>query len=71
MKKSKTSVEEVIWKPSELQYRVDHGDWLDVFNSTNQCVEYRIKPKPDYSKEMEELQERAKQIGFKINFEKL
>jgi len=61
--------EEKIWKGSELQYKYVDSDWLDVRFD----VVYRIKPQPNYSKEIEALQLKAKENGMKciINFEKI
>ena len=59
---------EKVWKGSELQMRYNNGDWFDVG-----IYEFRLKPKPDYSQEIEALQQKAKENGMKvtINFEKL
>ena len=45
------------------------GEWIDL----NCQDKYRIKPTPDYSKEIEALQAKAKENGMRvtINFEKL
>jgi len=61
---------EKVWKGSEMQYKDDNSDWKDL-HSTN--VEYRFKPQPDYSQEIEALQQKAKENGLKcvINFEKI
>lgn len=58
-----------VWKASELQYYID-GKWTDC-RAKN--LIYRLKPQPDYSKEIESLQDRAKENGMKatITFEKL
>lgn len=56
----------IIFDYGTLQYWDGKG-WCDTKNK------YRIKPTPDYSKEIEALQEKAKENGMKvtINFEKL
>jgi len=59
---------EKVWKGSELQ--IDWGNgWLDCRDD----VEYRLKPKPNYQKEIEALQQKAKENGMNviINFEKI
>lgn len=59
---------ETVIMGSDLQFLSDGGKWIN-------CVykKYRLKPKPDFSKEIEALQEKAKQSGFSVtvNFEKL
>ena len=52
-----------------IQTRIKGGEWVDVIHQD--C--YRIKPTPDYSKEIEALQEKAKKNGMNviIKFEKL
>lgn len=59
-----------VWKSSEMQFRTIDGEWFDV---PNKNLEYRLKPKPDYSKEIEALQTKAKENGMSviIKFEKL
>jgi len=61
---------EKVWKSSEMQFRTIDGEWFDV---PNKNLEYRLKPKPDYSKEIEALQQKAKENGMSviIKFEKL
>lgn len=59
---------ETVIMGSDLQYFVNET-WYD-------CVvdrKFRLKPKPDFSKEIEALREKAKQSGFSVtvNFEKL
>ena len=46
----------------EIQYQVKDckGNWRDTFG------EYRIKPKPDFSKELEALHTKAKELGLEI-----
>jgi hypothetical protein len=52
-----------------IQTRIMGGEWSDVLYQ--EC--YRVKPKTDYSQEIEALQQKAKENGMKcvINFEKL
>jgi len=61
--------EEKIWSGSEMQYKNINGKWVSCSFDT----EFRIKPQPDYSKEIEALQLKAKENGMKciINFEKI
>jgi len=62
--------EEKIWKGEELEVRrVGEGYWRDANNDW----EVRIKPQPNYDKEIEALQLKAKENGMKcvINFEKI
>jgi len=56
-------------KPKPIIQIFTNGEWKDC----NWQFPYRIKPKPDYSKEIEALQAKAKENGMKvtINFEKL
>lgn len=61
---------EKVWKGSEMQTRwVDDGNWSDCTSER----EYRLKPQPNYSQEIEALQNKAKENGMKavITFEKL
>jgi hypothetical protein len=66
----KNYLKEKVWKASELQYRITGSKkWYDYpFEQ-----EFRIKPQPDYTAEIEALQQKAKENGMKvtINFEKL
>jgi len=61
--------EEKIWKGSELQHKNINGKWVSCSFDT----EFRIKPQPNYTKEIEALQLKAKENGMKciINFEKI
>ena len=57
-------------KPKPIfQYMDYNGKWIDCTDQNK----IRIKPTPDYSPEIEALQEKAKENGMKvtINFEKL
>jgi len=61
---------EKVWKGSEIQYR--HNEecvWRDFEGN----AEFRLKPQPNYDKEIEALQQKAKENGMSvtINFEKL
>jgi len=59
---------EKVWKGSEIQ--IDFGwGWINASEKNN----YRIKPQPNYQKEIEALQQKAKENGMKviINFEKI
>jgi hypothetical protein len=60
---------EKVWKGSELQYKYIDSDWIDVRFD----VVYRLKPQPNYEKEIEALQEKAKLNGMKavVTFEKI
>jgi len=62
---------EKVWKGSEMQYKDDNSDWQDCWGGKNR--KYRFKPQPDYSQEIEALQQKAKENGLKcvINFEKI
>ena len=53
-------------KKPQYQY-LDNDEWIDVKHPI------RIKPTPDYSKEIEALQQKAKENGMNviINFEKI
>lgn len=53
---------ENVWKASELQFRPIGEDWRDHSGR----YEFRLKPQPDYSKEIESLQEKAKMNGMKV-----
>jgi hypothetical protein len=61
---------EKVWKGSDLEmrYSID-TDWFDVYKD----YEFRLKPQPNYSQEIEALQQKAKENGMKavITFEKL
>jgi len=50
-----------VWKGSEIKANFGHG-WEDVFSG----YEYRIKPKPDYTAEIEALENKAKENGQKV-----
>ena len=52
-----------------IQTRIKDGEWVDVIWQEH----YRIKPTPDYSPEIEALQQKAKKNGMSviIKFEKL
>ena len=59
---------EKVWKGSEMQ--------IYLCNKWENCREdnkYRLKPQPNYDKEIEALQQKAKENGMNviINFEKL
>jgi len=61
---------EKFWKGEELEVRrVGEGYWKDA----NKDWEVRLKPQPNYDKEIEALQLKAKENGTKciINFEKI
>jgi len=59
---------EKVWKGQELQFKNKLGEWMDCGNH-----EYRIKPQPNYKKEIDILQQKAKENGMNviINFEKI
>jgi len=59
---------EKVWKGSEMQIQMN-GSWFDCSDVNN----YRLKLAPDFSKEIEALQQKAKEKGMKviINFEKI
>jgi len=61
--------DEKIWSGNEMEYRDNRGIWYKC----KPYKEYRLKPQPDYSKEIEALQLKAKENGMKcvINFEKI
>jgi len=62
--------EEKIWSGSEIQFRsIGEKEWANH----SKDYEFRIKPQPNYSKEIEALQLKAKENGMKcvINFEKI
>jgi hypothetical protein len=58
-----------VWKGSEMQWKRGNGLWENCFLEN----EYRLKPQPNYSQEIEALQQKAKENGMKavITFEKL
>jgi len=61
---------EKVWKREELQFRnIGSLVWYDCLVDG----EYRLKPQPNYQKEIEALQQKAKENGMKviINFEKI
>jgi len=60
--------DENIWNGKDMQY-LYKGEWIDCRTNSD----FRFKPKPDYSKEIEALQLKAKENGMKcvINFEKI
>jgi len=61
---------EKVWKREELQFRnIGSLVWYDCLVDG----EYRLKPKPNYQKEIEALQQKAKENGMNviINFEKI
>jgi len=60
--------EEKIWNGNDMQY-LYKGEWLDCVGSSI----HRFKPQPNYDKEIEALQLKAKENGMKciINFEKI
>jgi len=58
------------WKASEMQFKdSDCNEWIDCIGDRK----YRLKPQPNYDKEIEALQQKAKENGMKviIKFEKL
>jgi len=57
---------EKVFKAGELEYFSDNKWWPTV-------GEYRLKPQPNYQKEIEALQQKAKENGMNviINFEKI
>lgn len=58
------------WNASELQYRVENSfSWSDC----GIIGEFRLKPTPDYSNEIDALNKKANENGMKavINFIKL
>jgi hypothetical protein len=59
---------EKVWDASEMQYSIGY-EWFDFLET----VKIRLKPQPDYSQEIEALQQKAKENGMKavITFEKL
>jgi hypothetical protein len=62
---------EKVWDVSEMQYLSKlTNEWIDC---TGENSKFRFKPQPDYSKEIEALQNKAIENGMKvtINFEKL
>jgi len=61
---------EKVWKGSEMQFRfADNDVWTNCVSDN----EYRLKPQPNYSKEIEALQTKAKENGMNviIKFDKL
>lgn len=67
-----SSKNEEIFLISDMQFReIGTNEWFNCTVSKN--FEYRIKPKPDYNKEIEALQLKAFENGMKvlIEFEKL
>jgi len=46
---------EKVWKGSEMQYK-EAGEWRNC-----NAIEYRLKPHPNYQKEIEALQQKAKE----------
>jgi len=60
---------EKVWKSEEMQTLSSDGIWIDCIGGRK----YRLKPQPDYSKEIEALQPKAKENGMSviIKFEKL
>lgn len=50
-----------VWKGTELQYQRKNGDWVDCND-----FDVRLKPQPDYSKEIEALENKAKENGQKV-----
>jgi len=59
---------EKVFKGKELQFKNKLGEWMDCGDH-----EYRLKPQSNYQKEIEALQQKAKENGMKviINFEKI
>lgn len=59
-----------VWKGSEIEFRYNP---YDVWRHSGNDYEFRLKPKPDYSKEIESLQKKAKLNGMKaiVTFEKI
>jgi hypothetical protein len=59
---------EEIWKGNEMQYKDNRGNWHDCGNQ-----EYRLKPQLNYDKEIEALEQKAKENGQSVTilFEKL
>ena len=51
----------------EYQYKSLGGDWFDYTGG----YEFRVKPKPTYKKEIENIEALAKEIGYKVILEKL
>jgi len=61
---------EKVWNGTELQFKDFYGNWIDC---TLKDYEFRLKPQPNYQKEIEALQQKAKENGMNviINFEKI
>jgi len=58
----KEYLKDKVWKGSELQYREDKNKCWKQIND----YDVRIKPQPDYSKEIEALEQKAKENGQKV-----
>lgn len=60
---------EKVWKAEELQWKATDENWYTFVGD----FKIRIKPQPNYDKEIEALQQKAKENGMKviINFEKI
>ena len=65
-----TEDEEVIWEYFEIQFKYGNEGWQDVSNNK---MKYRLKPKPDFTKEIDALNLKAKEAGMKavVTFEKI
>lgn len=56
---------EKIFNHTELQWRDERKIWNDYTDSSKN-YEWRLKPQPDYSKEIEALQQKAKENGMSV-----
>jgi len=64
---------EKVWSHEELEYRDNENEKWESCYSCFPNRKYRLKPQPEYSKEIESLQKKAKENGMKaiITFEKI
>jgi len=53
--------DEKIWNGKDMQY-LYKGEWIDCQTNSD----FRFKPQPDYSKEIEALQLKAKENGMSV-----
>lgn len=54
---------EKVWKGNELQFKDMYGNWIDC---TLKDYEFRLKPKPDYTAEIAELENKIKELKAKM-----
>jgi len=52
-----------VWKGTDLQFKDKDGNWIDC---TLKNYEFRLKPQPDYTAEIAELENKIKELKRKM-----